>query len=127
MGIITIGSSWDDDFERFNIALKNDYNGKSNIDVSGKRTPKLRTIEGTVLLDRMNIGFVQPLIADVFSEMDGSISGRIDIDGPWDNFAISSHDTRLNNAMLKVDFTNVPYFAEGTFHMDDQGVYFDAS
>ena len=125
MGIISVGSSWDEDFERFNIALKNDYNGKSNIDVSGKLTPKLRTIEGTVLLDRMNIGFVQPLIADVFSEMDGSVSGRIDIDGPWDNFAISSQNTRLNNAMLKVDFTNVPYFAEGTFHLDDEGVYFD--
>ena len=125
MGTISVGSSWDEDFERFNIALKNDYNGKSNIDVSGKLTPKLRTIEGTVLLDRMNIGFVQPLIADVFSEMDGSVSGRIDIDGPWDNFDISSQDTRLNNAMLRVDFTNVPYFAEGTFHLDDRGVYFD--
>ena len=125
LGLLSIGSIWDDEFERFNISLKNNLNGRSNIDVKGKLTPKLRSIEGTVDLDRLNIGYVQPILADVFSEMDGSISGRIMVDGPWNSFSISSENTRLNSSMLKVAYTNVPYFAEGTFHMDDMGVYFD--
>ena len=125
LGTLTVGSSWDDEFERFNIALRNDLDGKSNIDIRGKLTPKLKTIEAEMLLDRLNVGYVQPILTDVFSEMDGYISGKILVDGPWDNFSISSEDTRLDDAVLKVDYTNVPYYADGTFHIDDKGVYFD--
>ena len=125
LGVLTVGSSWDEDFERFNIALRNDLGGKSNIDLRGKLTPKLKTVEADILLDRLNVGYVQPVLTDVFSEMDGYISGKIAIDGPWNNFSISSENTRLDDAVLKVAYTNVPYNAEGTFHIDDKGVYFD--
>ena len=125
LGTVLVGSSWDDEFERFNIMLKNDLDGRSNIDLAGKLTPKSRSIEGTVNLDRFNIGYVQPVLADVFSEMDGSVSGKIHVDGPWNAFSISSEDTRLHNSTLKIAYTNVPYYAEGRFHIDDKGVYFD--
>ena len=125
LGTLTVGSEWDEDFERFNVALRNDLNGKSNIDIRGKLTPKLRTIEADMKLDRLNVAYAQPLLTDIFSEMNGYISGSINIDGPWDNFAISSEDTRLDDAELKVAYTNVPYYADGTFHIDDMGVYFD--
>ena len=125
LGILAIGSTWDEEFERFNISLRNDLNGKSNINVNGKLTPKLKSIEGLIELDRLNIGYVQPVLADVFSQMEGTISGKIMIDGPWNSMSISSEDTRLNSAILKVAYTNVPYYADGTFHLDDRGVYFD--
>jgi len=57
--------------------------------------------------------------------MGGYISGDIILDGPFDNLAISSEGTRLEEAMLKVAYTNVPYFADGTFHLNDDGVFFD--
>lgn len=125
LGLVSVGSLWDEDFERFNIWLKNDYNGKSNIDLKGKLTPKVKSLEGAVILDRLNIGYVQPILTDVFSEMEGTISGKIMVDGPWNSLSISSQDTRINNAMLKIAYTNVPYYADGPFHLDDQGVYFD--
>ena len=125
LGIVNIGSSWDEDFERFNIALRNSIDGRRSIDAAGKLTPKLKTLEADITLDRLNVGYIQPVLADVFSEMDGSISGNISIDGPLNRFSISSEGTRLNNARLKVAYTNVPYYADGTFHLDDMGVYFD--
>ena len=125
LGTVLMGSSWDDEFERFNIMLKNDLDGKSNIDVAGKLTPRSRSIEGVINLDRFNIGYFQPILADVFSEMDGSVSGKIHVDGPWNAFSISSEGTRLNSSTLKIAYTNVPYNAEGRFHLDDKGVYFD--
>lgn len=125
LGTLAIGSTWDDEFERFNIMLRNDLNGRSSIDVAGKLTPRTRSIEGTVNLNRFNINYVQPILTDVFSEMDGSLSGQIHVDGPWNNFSISSENTRLNSSLLKVAYTNVPYYAEGLFHLDDKGVYFD--
>ena len=125
MGTLSIGSAWDEDFERFNLSLSNELNGRSNILLTGKLTPKLKTIEADIHLDKFKIGYVQPVLADVFSEMDGHISGDINIDGPWNNFTISSRDTRLDDTWLKVAYTNVPYKAEGTFHIDNDGVWFD--
>jgi hypothetical protein len=57
--------------------------------------------------------------------MDGTISGKILVDGPLDNLEISSENGRLNDATLTVDYTKVPYKADGTFHIDSQGAYFD--
>ena len=125
LGVLNVGSSWDEDFERFNISVQNSHEGRRNIDIQGKLTPKLKTIEADIKLDDMNIGYVQPILYDVFSDMQGTISGDIMIDGPLSGFDISSRGTRLNDALLKVAYTNVPYYADGTFHIDDQGVYFD--
>ena len=125
LGVLNIGSSWDEDFERFNIAIRNSIEGRRSIDAAGKLTPRLKTIEADITLDRLNVGYAQPLLADIFSKMDGSISGDIRIDGPLDRFSISSNGTRLDDAMLTVAYTNVPYYADGAFHIDDEGVYFD--
>ena len=115
LGTLAVGSAWDEEFERFDISLRNDLEGRSNIDLSGKLTPKLKTIEAEINLDRLNVGYVQPILSDVFSEMEGYISGKINVDGPWDSFSISSEDTRLDDDILKVAYTNVPYYADGTF------------
>ena len=125
LGVVSIGSNWDEEFERFDIDLRNDYGGKSNIVAHGKLHPKLKTLEAEAGLDMLNIGYVQPMLHDVFSHMDGTISGKILVDGPLDNLEISSEDARLNDATLTVDYTKVPYKADGTFHIDSQGAYFD--
>ena len=125
LGVVSIGSNWDEEFERFDIDLRNDYGGKSNIVAHGKLHPKLKTLEAEAGLDMLNIGYVQPMLHDVFSQMDGTISGKILVDGPLDNLEISSEDARLNDATLTVDYIKVPYKADGTFHIDSQGAYFD--
>ena len=125
LGVVSIGSNWDEEFERFDIDLRNDYGGKSNIVAYGKLHPKLKTLEAEAGLDMLNIGYVQPMLHDVFSQMDGTISGKILVDGPLDNLEISSENGRLNDATLTVDYTKVPYKADGTFHIDSQGAYFD--
>ena len=125
LGVVGIGSSWNEEFERFEIALKNTHSGKSNIVAFGKLHPKLKTLEAEARLDQLNIGYVQPVLHDVFSKMEGTISGEIFVDGPLDNLEISSSNTRLDNAELTIDYTKVPYKAEGTFHIDSQGAYFD--
>ncbi len=125
LGIVTAGSTWNDDFKRFDITLHNNLAGKRNIDVNARLTPKSRLLDGKIRLDKLPIKYAEPLLTDVFSEMDGYISGEIEAEGPLNMLTISSKDTRLDNAMLKVAFTNVPYYADGKFKLDDQGVHFD--
>ena len=125
LGVVGIGSSWNEEFERFDINLRNVHAGKSNISAVGKFIPKVRSLEAEAKLDELNIGYVQPVLADVFSEMGGTISGEILVDGPIDNLSISSKDGKMNDARLKIAYTNVAYTANGNFHLDSEGAYFD--
>ena len=125
LGVLSIGSNWDEQFNRFIIDIRNGLNGTSNIVANAKLYPKQKTLEATADLNRLNIGYVQPFLKDVFSVMDGTVSGKILVDGPLENLEISSADTRVDDVELRIAYTNVPYYAQGTFHLDSRGAYLD--
>ena len=125
LGIVTLASKWDEDFERFDINVRNELNGTSNIEATGKLTPKTKSLEATARLNRLDVGYVEPVLKEIFSDMEGYISGEVTVDGPLNAFEISSNGTRLDDGMLRIAYTNVPYYADGTFHLDQTGVYFD--
>ncbi|MDE6148373.1 MAG: translocation/assembly module TamB [Bacteroidales bacterium] len=124
-GTVNALSEWDEQFQRFNISVHNELDGQRNIDASGTYTPSIRVLEAHAALNGLSVGYARPFLDDIFSEMDGSISGGISVEGPLDRLELSSKDARLNNGMLRIAFTNVPYFADGAFHIDRSGVYFD--
>lgn len=125
LGVLKAGSTWNEEFQRYDISLRNEHNGKSNIDARAKLTPKSRILDATISLDSLNVKYAEPFLRDVFSEMEGHISGEILAEGPLDMLEIRSRGTRLDKALLRVAYTNVPYYADGSFHLDDTGVYFD--
>ena len=125
LGVVTLGSRWDEEFERFEITARNELAGQNHIDAFGKYTPKNRTLEAKATLDRLHVGYAKPLLKEIFSDLGGYISGDISVDGPIDALSITSNGTRLEDGLLQVGYTNVPYYANGEFHIDDTGVYFD--
>ena len=125
LGTLNLESRWNEDDQNFGILVRNEIDGRSSIHSEGTLTPTGEILDITANLNRMSIGYAQPLLSDVFSEMAGSISGRIALNGPISNLNISSEDTYLEDALLKVDYTNVPYHADGSFHLDSTGVYFN--
>lgn len=125
LGVLEVDSNWDERFNRFNINLQNELGSERNIVASAKLYPKTKTLEAVADLDRLNIGYVQPFLKDIFSVMKGNVSGKIMLDGPLDNLDISSEDSRIDDVELKIAYTNVPYYAQGTFHIDNKGAYLD--
>ena len=125
LGIVNIESRWDEDDQNFAIMLRNEIDGRSSIHTEGTFTPKDETLDMTANLNWMSIGYAQPLLTDVFSQMDGNISGLIKVSGPISNLSISSENTYLEDGLLRVAYTNVPYHADGPFRLDDTGAYFD--
>ncbi len=125
LGVVSVGSNWDEQFNRFNIELRNGLEGKNNIIADGKYYPKTQTLETVADLDKLNIGYIQPFLKDVFSVMNGTVSGRVMVDGPVKNLNISSSDTRIDDVELRIAYTNVPYYAQGAFHLDNMGAYLD--
>ena len=112
LGVLSIGSRWNEEEQNFGIYARNSLNGRNNLDFSGTLAPKGSILDGTVLLDMMEVGYVQPVVADIFSDIKGNVSGRIDLKGQLSNLEISSKDTYLNDGLLKIEYTNVPYHAE---------------
>ena len=125
LGILNIGSRWNDDDNSFDIVVRNELEGRSSINAYGTFAPDINLLDASADLDRFSISYAQPLLADVFSRMDGSISGQIDISGPLSELNVSSRGARLDDGLLKVAYTNVPYHASGPFHLDETGAYFD--
>ena len=125
MGVVTIGSRWNEAFEQFELTARNELSGHSNINAFGKYTPKNRALEASASLNRLHVGYAEPFLEEIFSNLGGYISGDISVDGPIDALSVTSNGTILEEGLLQVAYTNVPYYADGEFHIDDTGVYFD--
>ena len=125
LGVITLGSKWNERDRKFDFFAQNELKSKRNLDVSGYFKPKDRIIKADIGLDRFQVGYAQPLLKEIFGEMSGYISGQLSAFGPIEQMKITSRDTRIDDAWLKIAYTGVPYHAEGPFHIDQTGVYFD--
>ena len=125
LGVLELGMTWNEIDECFDFHARNDLMGRRSLDIGGKLAPKVKTLYAGASFDNFDVGYAQPFLKNIFSEMHGSLSGDIALSGPLDMLRISSRDTRLDDVTLKVGYTGVPYVASGPFHINEKGVYFD--
>ena len=124
-GSLRIRSLWDDARDGFRISLRNDLNSIRNIDAYAFLSPSLKTLDGHLELDRLNLACAAPVLRTVFSEMGGFLSGGVDFSGPIAALELGSRDLRLDAALFRVDFTDVPYTATGPLQLSSAGLAFD--
>lgn len=125
IGQLNVSSDWDEAFQQFNILAQTQIDGRTAVDAQAKFTPKTSNLDAHAKFDRVSVGYLKPLLQSVFSEIDGYASGEIQAEGPITNLTWESTGTRIDDGMLKVEFTNVPYFVEGGFRFSDKGLFFD--
>ncbi len=125
LGVLNIGGAWDGGNSSLDLVAYNDLSGERTLDATSSILLSDRRMNTQLNMNGLRISYAKPLLKEVFSDMDGYMSGSIMVDGHLDSLNISSVDCRLEEGMLTIDYTKVPYFAEGTFHLDNKGVYFD--
>ena len=125
LGVMRIGTAWNEEGRRFDFFANNELNSQRNLSVEGSFSPQTKSIIANAGLDRLDVGYAQPFLKDIFSEMKGFISGNLTVQGPLERLSVKSNGTRLDSTMLRIAYTGVPYFADGGFHIDQTGVYFD--
>lgn len=76
-------------------------------------------------LDRLAVSWLDPLLTGIVTDMGGSLSGDIKVNGPFDKLDIKSTGTRFNDLACTVDFTRVPYIINGPFSISEKGVTFE--
>ncbi|MGN1210400.1 MAG: translocation/assembly module TamB domain-containing protein [Candidatus Cryptobacteroides sp.] len=124
LGNIRAGSYWNDDLRRFEIFLSNEIDGRRSINAAGGYSPGLKRLDMGVELDRFDLGIAAPFLTDIFSETEGTVSGRLMAEGPIDALSIRSEATRIDGA-LRLGITNVRYDVSGPFNIDEDGVHLD--
>ncbi len=125
LGVLNAKVTWNENFNRFDLLAWNELGDKKNLNAKGNYYPSIKRLEASADLNELNMGYASVFLKDVFSEFRGKISGKISAEGPINRPKITSENTYLKDAVLAIDFTKVPYYAEGKFSMDEWGIYFD--
>ena len=124
-GTLTLSGEWDNDGKRMVFHVQDDLAGRTTLLADGDYRPSTRDIQAQILLDSLQLGYAGDFLKDIFSEMEGKASGRLTVSGRTDRIALDSRDTRLDDALVRIAITNVPYYLDGPFHINEKGIFFD--
>ena len=124
VGLLRLGSSLDED-GKLHLIARNELEGKTTLNIGGDYFTRNKNLDITADFDGMEVGYLSPALKSVFSEMGGKMSGKVRLTGTTDRISLAGQGTRFDNVMLRVGFTNVPYYATGDFHVSDSGVTFN--
>jgi len=123
LGTMNVRSIFDSDEEVFKISLKESIHRSEVLSAEATYSPESENIDAILTFDRFPIGFAQGFVPDVFSKMEGSLQGAVYLAGPIKNMEISSVGTRLDDGVLAIAFTHVPYKLSGDFEIDNEGIH----
>ena len=125
LGDLRLRSIWDDASQSIRITADNTLNGRHPLLAKASYHPADKQTDADILVDSLQLGILRPILSGLFSEIDGTASGRIRAKGPLDKLALSSEGTRFNNLLLTLDYTKVDYWADGPFSVSEKGLFFN--
>lgn len=124
-GNIRLASQWNDEGQELGMLLLDELHGREALRANGSYFIRDRQLDLRADLDRFPLEVAEPFLSEIFSEMGGGISGRIGLHGPMDKLAPASDGLHLEDALLRIAITGVPYTASGPLRLDRNGLYFD--
>ena len=126
LGTIKIGSMWDESRKGYKAICRGQLDSTRTIDFKGFISPSEKTFNGNLELDRFSIGCFSSALASVFSEFSGFVTGHVNADGTiGGGINIRSEGLHVDDGLIRVAFTNVPYTVNGDISLTSNGVAFD--
>ena len=125
LGNFRIGSLWDDEAESLRVTIDNTLRDRHPLLAKASYHPADKQADAVVQLDSLQLGILRPILSSLFSEIEGTASGRVRAKGPLNKLNLSSEGTRFNDLHLKLDYTQVDYIADGPFSVSETGLMFD--
>ena len=125
-GNLQIASILEDNRDDLNIYLRNELDGRNPLYATGMYFLDDGRMYLDAELDRLPLGTAGPFLSEIFSEIDGSVSGNLRLSGMRGSLSFSSRDLTLNDAMLKPAYTGVSYTVSGPLEVADDGIHLNA-
>ena len=124
LGQLNIESVWNEEHNRFDLAVANDLDGKKTIGLDGFLKPSTAEMDALASLDGLNLEYVAPMLEAAFSDFRGNLSGKVRAQGKLDKLHLSSEGLQLEDGHLTLDYSRVPYQLAGSLDLDDKGLHF---
>ncbi len=123
-GTIDLSSNWTEEGRELGLFLRDRLDGRDIINAHGTYQVEEKNLSLKTDLDDLPLNIAAPFLKTVFSEMGGGISGSINLSGPTGDLTPTS-DLRLNDVLIRVTTTGVPYTVTGPLRIDGSGCFFD--
>ena len=124
VGNIFSSNDWNNNQETFDIQFIVNRDNTPVILVKGIFDPfdKANALDLNASFMNAKLNMTEPFIENLFSEIQGSITGNLHITGPVRSPKISGLGS-FNNAGLKVNYLNTSYLVEGEWAFDSSAIY----
>ncbi len=118
VGDITGINKWNREDNRFDIAIYIDLLDQRIINLNGFYNPNeiKEPLNITAVLQKANIKMAEPILKEIFSNMDGTLTGTFDILGTFAAPKINGEGT-IENGKLTVNYLKTTYGVTGIFGM----------
>ncbi|MBL7852057.1 MAG: translocation/assembly module TamB [Cyclobacteriaceae bacterium] len=109
----------------FNIDLKVDRLENRIVNIEGYYNPddKISPLHAKAILAKANVKLIEPVVRDLFSQLDGTLSGEYDIRGTFAQPSISG-EAKLENGQLMINYLKTLYNVTGTIGMTPTEIQF---
>lgn len=107
LGEADIRGVWDDELGGIRLDAQIAEEGLSNTHVTGYVSPKLKGLDLLIEADRTHVGFLQPFIEGIFSDIDGRVNGHVRLFGEFKYLDLEGEV--LANMNAKVDVLNTEF------------------
>lgn len=125
VGELRVKSNWDDSDKMFHFLVNNRLEERTPLRASASYRPSDKNTDINLQFDRLSLGYLEPLMDFLVSDVDGSLSGKLHASGPLSKLELKSENARFNDLKFKLLYTQVDYIADGPFTVASDGVSFD--
>lgn len=125
VGSFKAASVWDEADRKLGLSIRNTLDGRNTLVGRGSIFTDRKKISADVEMDGFSIAAASPFLSGIFSSVSGGISGKLAIGGSMDAIEILSNRIDLDDILLKVAYTGVPYSVKGPMALTKEGIRLD--
>lgn len=124
IGDVTGINTWNQQYGRFDINFSIDRLNLRTVDLKGFYQPgESNPLQISAQLNKASLKIAEPLLADIFSQMDGTLTGKYMITGSFLQPSIKG-DGKIENGQIMINYLKTLYKFTGNFGMNPTELVF---
>ena len=124
LGLFNLDSKWNKENSGIELNAMLESNSINALNANGWIYPKDNKMDVDVVLNSLNIGFLDPYLNHILQRIKGSVTGKLKVDGPLDAPGLTGK-VNANNIEFDVDLMKTHYTVRDTAVFTPHEMYFD--